>query len=77
MGEGLRLYADTAVRDDAARLLDLGIFRGITTNPLLLARAGLGTDAHPEVVGWAVGLGAEEVFCQAWGATAAELVNRG
>jgi transaldolase len=77
MGEGLRLYADTAVRDDAARLLDLGIFRGITTNPLLLARAGLGTDALPAVVEWAVGLGAEEVFCQAWGATAAELVNRG
>ena len=77
MGEGLRLYADTAVREDAARLLDLGIFRGLTTNPLLLARAGLGADDLPGVVEWAVGLGAEEVFCQAWGTTAADLVRRG
>lgn len=77
MGEGLRLYADTAVREDAARLLELGIFRGLTTNPLLLARAGLGADDLPGVVDWAVGLGAEEVFCQAWGTTAADLVARG
>jgi TalC/MipB family fructose-6-phosphate aldolase len=77
MGEGLRLYADTAVREDAARLLELGIFRGLTTNPLLLARAGLGADDLPGVVEWAVGLGAEEVFCQAWGTTAADLVARG
>jgi transaldolase len=73
----LSLYVDTAVRADAEPLLDLGIFRGVTTNPLLLARAGLSADDLPDLVRWVLDRGVEEVFCQAWGATAADMVGCG
>ncbi len=73
----LSLYVDTAVRDEAGPLLELGIFRGLTTNPLLLERAGLGPDGLADLVAWAVDRGVEEIFCQAWGATADELIGRG
>lgn len=73
----LSLYVDTAVRADAEPLLDLGIFRGVTTNPLLLARAGLGADDLPNLVRWVLAHEVEEVFCQAWGETVADLVACG
>ena len=37
----LRYYLDTADADEWAALLPLGIFRGVTTNPTLLERAGV------------------------------------
>jgi transaldolase len=73
----LSLYVDTAVREEAAPLLDLGIFRGVTTNPLLLQRAGLGQQDLPDLVKWVVDRGVDEVFCQAWGETAEDLVACG
>jgi len=73
----LSLYVDTAVREEAAPLLDLGIFRGVTTNPLLLQRAGLGQQDLPDLVKWVVDRGVDEVFCQAWGETAEDLVSCG
>lgn len=73
----LSLYVDTAIREDAAPLLDLGIFRGMTTNPLLLQRAGLSSSDLPDLVRWAVEQGVEEVFCQAWGESAVDLIECG
>ena len=73
----LSLYVDTAVREDAAPLLELGIFRGLTTNPLLLQRAGLSAEDLPDLVSWVLEQGVEEVFCQAWGDTARDLVACG
>ena len=73
----LSLYVDTAVREDAAPLLDLGIFRGVTTNPLLLQRAGLGHADLAALVKGAGDRGVDEVFCQAWGERPEDLVACG
>ena len=73
----LSLYVDTAVREDAERLLGLGIFRGLTTNPLLLRRAGLGEDDLPELYRWVVDQDLQEVFFQAWGSDAEQLTEVG
>lgn len=71
------LYIDSADRDDVTRLLSTGLFAGVTTNPAILEKAGLGTADVPEVVEWAVDAGAERVFTQVWGGSAAHLVERG
>ena len=65
----MRLYLDTANTQDWAQLLPLGVFYGITTNPLLAQRAGLdyaqsdwrGLLAHAKA------LGAQELHLQAFG----------
>jgi TalC/MipB family fructose-6-phosphate aldolase len=64
----MKLYLDTADRAVAEPLLATGLFAGLTTNPTILARAGLGMPAIPEVYRWATKAGAREVFFQAWGA---------
>jgi TalC/MipB family fructose-6-phosphate aldolase len=73
----LSLYLDTAVRADAEPLLALGIFRGLTTNPLLLRRAGLGERDLRDLYAWVVDRGLQEVFFQAWGAGADQLTEVG
>mgnify|MGYP000214402597 CR=1 FL=1 len=65
----MRLYLDTANTQDWVKLLPLGVFYGITTNPLLAQRAGLdyarsdwrGLLAHAKA------LGAQELHLQAFG----------
>ena len=49
----------------------------ITTNPVILQRAGLGSGDIPAVHDWAVAHGAQVVFLQTWGSTAEELAGRG
>jgi TalC/MipB family fructose-6-phosphate aldolase len=73
----VELYLDTADREAALPLLATGAFRGITTNPVILQRAGLGSDDIPAVHDWAVANGADLVFLQTWGATAEEMAGRG
>jgi TalC/MipB family fructose-6-phosphate aldolase len=73
----VQLYIDSADRTDAEGLLATGLFAGVTTNPTILQRAGLGVAAIPEIHRWAVGGGAREVFFQAWGEDTATLVKRG
>lgn len=63
----LQLYLDTAIRTEAEPLLKAGLFRGLTTNPLLLHRAALNTADLPDLYDWATSAGAQEVFLQAWG----------
>ena len=63
----VKLYLDTADQTAAEPLLATGLFAGLTTNPAILRRAGLGVDAIPEIYRWATGAGAREVFFQAWG----------
>ncbi len=64
------LYLDSAATADWDRLMPTGIFVGITTNPLLAARAGL---SYPEI-DWglmarkAADLGATELHAQVHGA---------
>lgn len=73
----LSLYVDTAIREEARPLLDLGVFRGLTTNPSLLRRAGLSAADLPDLVKWVLAQGVDEVFCQAWGDSVGDLVARG
>jgi TalC/MipB family fructose-6-phosphate aldolase len=73
----VRLYLDTADRSAAEDLLRTGLFAGLTTNPTILQRSGLGAAHAPEIHEWAVAAGAREVFFQAWGEDADTLVERG
>jgi TalC/MipB family fructose-6-phosphate aldolase len=73
----VRLYLDTADRAAAEDLLRTGLFAGLTTNPMILQRSGLGAAHAPEIHEWAVAAGAREVFFQAWGEDADTLVERG
>ena len=73
----MRLYLDTADRAAAEDLLSTGLFTGLTTNPTVLQRSGLGVAYAPDIYEWAVAAGAKEVFFQAWGEDAATLVERG
>jgi TalC/MipB family fructose-6-phosphate aldolase len=73
----VRLYLDTADRETAEGLLSTGLFRGVTTNPTILQRSGLGVGDAPDIYEWAVAAGSREVFFQAWGEDTATLVERG
>jgi TalC/MipB family fructose-6-phosphate aldolase len=73
----MRLYLDTADRAAAESLLATGLFAGVTTNPTILQRAGLGVRDIPHIYRWATAAGAREVFFQAWGRDTATLVARG
>ncbi|MGK9147137.1 hypothetical protein KXS11_05875 [Plantibacter flavus] len=70
-------YIDSASREDVTRLLATGLFGGVTTNPAILERAGLGSSDLPDLVAWANDAGARRVFVQSWGAEAAEIADRG
>jgi TalC/MipB family fructose-6-phosphate aldolase len=73
----VRLYVDTADRALAEPLLATGLFAGVTTNPTILARSGLGVQDVDDVHRWAVAAGAREVFLHAWGTEVETLVERG
>jgi len=73
----MRLYLDTADRSEAEPLLATGLFHGITTNPTILQRAGLGVADIPDVYAWATAAGSREVFFQAWGTEPDILIRRG
>jgi transaldolase len=73
----VQLYLDTADRAAAENLLATGLFAGVTTNPTILQRAGVGVGDLPAIHRWATAAGAREVFFQAWGEDTATLVKRG
>ncbi len=76
---GPRLYLDSA--DPAAwnEHLPTGIFHGVTTNPLLLERAGQACTERnlADLAARAGAPGAREIHLQTWGGTAAVQVARG
>ena len=76
---GLRLFLDSADPTDWRRLLPLGFFHGVTTNPLLLERAGQPcTVANLRSMAGAVrDLGAREIQMQTWGRSPEEMVETG
>lgn len=76
---GLRLFLDSADPADWKDLLGTGLFRGITTNPLLLERAGLPCtqDQLAALVLQADDLGAREIHLQTWGRSEDEMVANG
>jgi|GEM_PF-77059 len=76
---GPRLFLDSALLADWERFLPLGLFQGVTTNPLLLERAGQECSlANLErMTRRAVSLGAREIHLQTWGRTPEELIHNG
>lgn len=75
----LRFLLDTADRGAWARLMPLGCFSGVTTNPVLLKAAGVpcGLPSITALVRQAVDLGAGEVHVQTWGRATDVYVERG
>mmetsp|Transcript_77996 Transcript_77996/g.253060 ORF Transcript_77996/g.253060 Transcript_77996/m.253060 type:complete len:361 (+) Transcript_77996:141-1223(+) len=79
LGDGakMRLFLDTADEAEWDRLLPLGFFYGVTTNPVLLERAGLpcSLETAERLFKKAVSFpGIQEVMFQAWGASTEKLV---
>lgn len=76
---GPLLFLDSADPDSWERLLPLGLFHGVTTNPLLLERSGQACTVEnlARLAGRAAGLGAREIQLQTWGASAAEMIDCG
>ncbi|MEL4357184.1 MULTISPECIES: transaldolase family protein [unclassified Luteococcus] len=68
----VRILVDSAVRAEVEPWLSTGVAHGVTTNPTLLKRAGLGLTDLPEVARWATGDGQREVCFQIWGESVEE-----
>ena len=75
----LRLYLDTADVAAWETWLPVGIFYGVTCNPLLLERAGVPctVDSLKNIATKAFDLGAREVQLQTWGDTKQALMATG
>lgn len=65
----MKLFVDSAEQDRVGEILATGLCAGVTTNPTVLARAGLPLTDLPAFVAWARGAGASTVFVQVWGRT--------
>lgn len=75
----MRLLLDSAGRDAWAEWLPGGLFHGITTNPLILARAGIPCRL-PDLAALArdaLAHGIEELHLQSWGGTRQALAETG
>jgi transaldolase len=75
----IRLFLDTADTQQWQNWLPTGLFYGVTTNPLLLERAGVScsVQALKEIAQKAFNLGAKEIQLQTWGTSIELLVETG
>lgn len=62
-----RFFVDSADRGAVRDLLQSGWVHGVTTNPTVLATAGLTVGSIPDLYDEWAGLGARAVFFQTWG----------
>jgi TalC/MipB family fructose-6-phosphate aldolase len=69
------LYIDSADRPLIAELWGSGVFAGVTTNPTILDRAGLGQRDVPDLYAWLTDLGVGTVFVQVLGRTRDEMLR--
>ena len=74
-----RIFLDSADTTTWASVLGTGAFHGVTTNPLLLERAGLACTVRilADLAMRAREEGAREIHLQAWGEDATTLAGRG
>lgn len=75
----LHMLIDSADPSSWSDLWPLGVFKGITTNPTLLRRAGIpcSLDALENLSVQAFALGCKELHLQAWGGTPQDLLACG
>ena len=75
----LRLYLDTADTTAWETWLPVGVFYGVTSNPLLLEQAQVPctVDSLTQLATKALRLGAQEVQLQTWGETKSALIATG
>jgi transaldolase len=75
----LRLLLDSADPDQWQRWLPSGLFRGVTTNPTLLRRAGqpCRLDHLARLAATATGLGCREIHLQTWGDDGEQQLSNG
>src|SRR5690606_9852355 len=66
----MTFYIDSADRELIEELWPTGIFRGVTTNPTILSRSGLGQDDLPALYTWLTDLGVDTFYAQVLGTTA-------
>ncbi|MCS5735270.1 transaldolase family protein [Herbiconiux daphne] len=71
----MKLYADSASVAAVVPLLHDGLVRGVTTNPSILARDGLGAADLPRLYDEFSAAGADEIFLQATGDSRAALFD--
>jgi transaldolase len=78
-GSSLRLYIDSANPDDWDTYLATGMFYGVTTNPILLVKAGIEfkIDDLKKLAKTAFKLGANEIHLQVWGSEPEEMLEIG
>jgi transaldolase len=69
------LYIDSADRALIAQLWSSRVFAGVTTNPTILDRAGLGQRDVPDLYAWLTDLGVGRVFVQVLGRTCDEMLR--
>jgi transaldolase len=66
----MTFYIDSADRELIEELWPTGIFGGVTTNPTILSRSGLGQDDLPALYTWLTDLGVDTFYAQVLGTTA-------
>jgi transaldolase len=72
----MKLYLDTADAAEIERHLAIGLYSGVTSNPVILKAAGLGPETARQFYACAVGAGAQEVFLQTFGGTVQAQVDQ-
>lgn len=65
----MAFYIDSADRVLIEDLWSTGVFHGVTTNPTILSRAGLGQADLPELYRWLTDLGVDTFYAQVVGTT--------
>jgi TalC/MipB family fructose-6-phosphate aldolase len=70
----MALFIDSADRQMIEEIWPSGVFAGVTTNPTILGRSGLGLADVPKLYRWLVDLGVPTVFVQVVGRTTEEML---
>ena len=71
----MALYIDAADRQLIEELWGSGVFAGVTTNPTILDRAGLGQRDVPDLYRWLTDLGVGTVYVQVVGRSRDEMLR--